>query len=298
MHITAECLVCGAPGARQYTTRKTEHDSFTVLKCSTCGSAFVWPRPDAATVECYYRGQSRNDLTAAQAERPGRRYYPDAAGDARRIIGACRHLAQGNRFLDVGAGFGPFSRAARERGFTVAACEPNHDARAVFREVVGFEPEPVMFDAAYAAAHADTFDVVLMSQVLEHVTDPAAVAHHLSTVLRPGGLAAIAVPHFGSALSRLQGQRDMYISPPGHLNFFSRRGLTSLFAHSGFIPERIDTASKVPCGRVTPFPVPLLQAAAWRLLYAGLACFHPVGLGMFLNAYFRNSRRETQRPRG
>lgn len=298
MHSTAECLVCGAPGARPYTTRKTEYDSFTVLKCSTCGSAFVWPRPDAATMEAYYRGQSLDCLTGAQAEKQGRRYYPDAAADARRIIGACHRLAQGNRFLDVGAGFGPFSCVARERGFTVEACEPNQDARAVFREVVGFEPEPVMFDAAYAAAHADTFDVVLMSQVLEHVTDPAAVAHHLSTVLRPGGLAAIAVPHFGSALSRLQGRRDMYISPPGHLNFFSRRGLTSLFAHSGFTLERLDTASKVPRGCFAPLPVPLLQVAAWRLLYAALACFHPARLGMFLNAYFRNSRRAAQRPRG
>jgi len=101
-----------------------------------------------------------------------------------------------------------------------------------------------------------------MGQVLEHVTDPVAVAHHLSTVLRPGGLATIAVPHFGSALPRLQRRRDIYISPPGHLNFFSRRGLISLFARSGFTLERIDTASKVPYGRVTPVPVPLLQTAA------------------------------------
>ena len=52
-------------------------------------------------------------------------------------------------------------------------------------------------------------------------------AANLSAILVPDGIVAVAVPHFGSLLSRLQGKKDMFICPPEHLNFFSRRGLDS-----------------------------------------------------------------------
>jgi SAM-dependent methyltransferase len=153
-----------------------------------------------------------------------------------------------------------------------------------------FAPEPCMFDAAFGQRHAAGFDALLASQLLEHVADPAGAVQEMRRVLKPQGIAAIAVPHFGSALSRLQGRSDMFISPPEHLNFFSRDGLTSLFSRHGFKRERLQTVSKVNRGRIEEaLWIPGLSHAAWIGLYAVLRVFEGLGLGMVINAYFRKS---------
>jgi len=130
--------------------------------------------------------------------------------------------------------------------------------------------------------------VVLLSQTLEHIPDPEAAVRNLRTVLRPAGIAAIAVPHFGSALSKIQGRNDMYISPPEHLNFFSRAGLIGLFSRAGFKLEHIETVSKIPrlyVQRILRYPV--LTQIGWKAGYGVMRFFDIIGLGMVLNAYFR-----------
>jgi 2-polyprenyl-3-methyl-5-hydroxy-6-metoxy-1,4-benzoquinol methylase len=135
-----------------------------------------------------------------------------------------------------------------------------------------------------------SFDVVLLSQVLEHVIEPAETVRHVHAVLNANAMAAIAVPHFGSALSLVMGKRDMFITPPEHLNYFSRQGLVALFGRNGFRLEELSTVSKVPRKRIAKmFPTPLLGEMAWRALYATLCCAHPFGLGMVLNAIFRKT---------
>jgi SAM-dependent methyltransferase len=181
-----------------------------------------------------------------------------------------------------------FSKTALEMGFDVSACEPNANARGVFRQLNGFEPDPDMFDREYALVHKGAFDVVLLSQVLEHAVYPEEVVRSIHMVLSEGGIAAVAVPHFGSALSRIQGKKDMFISPPEHLNFFSRKGLTALFAGNDFRLEFIETVSKVPRGRIEDtVKLPVVSAAVWKGLYGLLKLSEFFGLGMVINAYFR-----------
>jgi len=119
----------------------------------------------------------------------------------------------------------------------------------------------------------------LLSQVLEHICDVDDMLGTLSSVLVTGGIAAIAVPHFGSFLSRFQGQKDMYISPPEHVNYFSVAGLDALLNRHGF--ERIEstTVTKVPRRSIGPVP--------WQLVYGILKLSEYVGMGMIINAYYR-----------
>ena len=142
------------------------------MRCPSCKSAFVWPRPNKDKVTAYYKDDSYQELTPDQAIQLDRRYYPDSKMDSKRIIGRCRDLSKGNNFCDVGAGFGAFSKAAQRKGFNVSACEPNENSRKVFSQINGFEPDPDNFDREYAVNHKLKFDVVLLSQVLEHVPDP------------------------------------------------------------------------------------------------------------------------------
>lgn len=129
-----------------------------------------------------------------------------------------------------------------------------------------------------------------MSQVLEHLANPVEAVQNLHAVLRPAGIAAIAVPYFGSLLSLLQGNNDMYITPPEHLNFFSKRGLTKLFVRNGFSVRLIETVSKTPRRRIEDlFRFNLCGAVGWRAVYAAIRLSDWFNRGMVLNAYFEKT---------
>ncbi len=282
-----DCIFCSGR-AHPYFDKKTRRGTYSVFRCGACRSAFIWPRPSAKDSLSIYRSSGYSDLSRETADELDKDYYPNSRMDALRIIGSCRELARGRSFLDVGAGSGVFSQVAQEAGFEVHACEPSPKARAIYASRLGKKPEARGFDAKTADRMRGRFDIVLLSQTLEHIPDPEAMVLNISLVLRPGGLAAIAVPHFGSMLSRIQGRRDMFISPPEHLNFFSRAGLVALFNRSGFRPEHIETVSKIPKKYVRRIlRNPALTQVGWRGGYGLLRVLDRLDLGMVLNAYFR-----------
>lgn len=132
--------------------------------------------------------------------------------------------------LDIGAGAGLYALAAQNAGFRVSAIEPSGSARSMFRSVAGFDANDGSLSREFAEHNSEKFDVVLLSQVWEYLMSPEEAVACIWKLLRPGGLAIIAVPHFRSWLSRLMGRRDMFISPPYHINYFTRVGLRKLFA--------------------------------------------------------------------
>jgi hypothetical protein len=68
-------------------------------------------------------------------------------------------------------------------------------------------------------------------------------AHRL---LEPGGILAIALPNYGSITRRLLQERDPFVCPPTHLNFFSPQSLSSLLRKHGFEVEKIEWVSRLP----------------------------------------------------
>ena len=82
----------------------------------------------------------------------------------------------------------------------------------------------------------------------------------------------------------------MFISPPEHLNYFSRIGLIRLMAGSGFQPAFIETVSKIPrryVRRILKFE-PLVEIGT-RTGYALMKITDALRAGMVLNAYFRKT---------
>jgi len=282
------CICCTYKPVGSYFVKKTQDSEFSIRRCPDCQCAYVYPRPSSYEIEQYYQNTSYNNFTIEQVRRLDLRYYPDTSADSNRIIDRCWSLKKGDNFLDVGAGFGSFSHAAKKWGFCVSACEPNRNARAVFYQTNGFKPDACGFDRKFASHHKKKYDVVLLSQVLEHIVDPNEMVQNIYTVLRDNGSAAIAVPHFGSALSKIQGKNDMYISPPEHLNFFSKKGLIKLFQRHDFTLEAFETVTKVNKGRIEDrISNATLSYITWRGLYFFLKIFERMDMGMVINAFFR-----------
>jgi SAM-dependent methyltransferase len=165
--------------------------------------------------------------------------YPQFVGRSLdRLISRFDAFRRLNRLLDVGFGGAAALEAGRRRGWTCNGVEVS--APAVTRaQQLGFD----VFAGDLAAAPYDegSFDVVIMSEVLEHVPDPFALLSAGRRMIRPGGALWVTTPHWGGLSSRLLGKEWSIVSPPEHLQLFSRRGLSGLLDRSGFRPSGIFT---------------------------------------------------------
>lgn len=237
----SSCVSCGITNAVSlWFIKENGGATYPVVRCASCKSAFVWPRPDSRVISALYSAP----VTPANGKTSGI-YLPSAEADAKRLFQRFGSSIERGLLLDIGAGEGFASAEAVRRGFTVRACEPNRDAAQRFAQKMGFEPDPTFFDFDYAQKNSSNFDAALLSHVLEHIPDPDLFLKNIRTILRPGGSLIVAVPLFGSILTPLMGKKDFYITPPTHLNYFSLAGLTGLLNRQGFQVVASYTSPKV-----------------------------------------------------
>ncbi|GAB2599946.1 class I SAM-dependent methyltransferase [Streptomyces capparidis] len=116
-------------------------------------------------------------------------------------------LAPGDRVLDLGCGAGRHAFECYRRGAHVVALDRNGDEiREVARwfaamDEAGEPPAGATATAVEGDALAlpfpdESFDRVIVSEVMEHIPDDKGVLAEMVRVLRPGGLLAVTVPRW------------------------------------------------------------------------------------------------------
>lgn len=292
-----DCPVCRG-ALTLWRTKATAYGRFRIDRCRGCGFAFVNPKPSVDYLVSFYQHGSDGHEGAAAPTLAGvlaaERAFPNSTVDARRLMDGVgrvlRPAPPGSRpsLLDVGAGYGFFSREAADRGFDVTALELDEKSRAVFRDLLGFDAVPVFFEAYEPQGR--TFDVIVMSHVLEHVIDPARWIARARGLLRDGGVLALALPNFSSIFRVLLQDRDPYVTPPAHLNYFDARNLSALLRKNGFEVQATDWVSRIPPGalrRRLPGPVRPLAGPMEAALAAACVLIDRTGRGQAMSLIAR-----------
>lgn len=135
-----------------------------------------------------------------------------------------RQLPRGARVLNIGVGAGNFERAAQAAGLDIHCLDPNERAIARLRETLGLgEKAQAGYSQALPFGDA-TFDAVVMSEVLEHLSDEiiAGTLEEVRRVLVPGGRFLGTVP----ARERLESQ---HVVCPSCSHHFHRWGHVQSF---------------------------------------------------------------------
>jgi SAM-dependent methyltransferase len=133
--------------------------------------------------------------------------------------------------LDFGAGNGRFCSALYERGFDVAAVEPDAGLRALIRE------RKVPVGRSLEALGDKRFGGVYSINVLEHVEDDVALLRALRERLTPGGRLFLYVPAF----PLLYSGNDARV---GHLRRYRRADLAGRVRAAGF---QVTRATHIDC---------------------------------------------------
>lgn len=99
----------------------------------------------------------------------------------------------GKKLLDAGSGTGWFSERACKRGAQVTSLDVGEKLLAQVAKKC--DSERVVGDLLALPFPADSFDVVICSEVIEHTTDPEHAVRELARVLRPDGILVVTVPN-------------------------------------------------------------------------------------------------------
>jgi SAM-dependent methyltransferase len=239
---------------------------FAVVSCDECGLAFTEPRLRAEDFATYYPDTYTAYVPGVRPRRRGR--TPGELLESLRLeaiirFGPYRRVWRRSpgRLLDVGCGTGDMAAVFARHGWDVSAVEPSARA-AEYARAMGIDT--VTGTVAQAPWPPGSFDAILFNHSLEHIDDPAYALAQAARLLRPGGLAAIAVPNFGSWHRRAFGSAWFQLDLPRHLQHFDRRSLTALVRRAGLHPVAIGAAS------MRPSPLGSLQYLAFgRLRFDG-----------------------------
>ena len=211
--------------------------TFTLYSCEACRCLFLHPMPDSREIERFYPAD----------------YWWNArrSGGLKKLESVYRKLAlrdhiafitkaAGNRgvdVLDVGCGSGTLLGLLKHRGFRVTGLDFSAEAAAIAKAENGVDVAVGSLEEAHFPA--ESFDVVTLFHVMEHVTNPRLVLAEVSRVLKPNGVAILQVPNIESWQFKIFGARWYGLDIPRHVIDYSRNSMLKLLADSGFVVNRI-----------------------------------------------------------
>jgi len=183
-----------------------------------------------------------SDLAAPDFSKPADYGYEVDLSTDSTAANIIKLVGRGKDVLDVGAGPGSISRVLTATfGCTVDAIEREKSAAEVCRNYVRevYEIDLALQDN-FAELTGKKYDVIILSDVIEHLYDPWSVVRKLATVLRDDGFFVVSIPHAGHnsiIASLILGDfkyGDLGLLDKTHIRFFGPKNLGALFLNMGF----------------------------------------------------------------
>jgi 2-polyprenyl-3-methyl-5-hydroxy-6-metoxy-1,4-benzoquinol methylase len=201
----------------------------------------VVPQPTEEELKHYYEDEFEDSYVEGGLDYVGGRdRVPDHL--AARIEELCRVRTSG-KLLEIGAGTGAFLNECKTKGWEVTGTELGTKNAAFAKSQFGLDL--LHSDIIALGLPNESFDVIHINHVLEHLVDPPKYLAEFNRLLKRGGLLIVEVPNefrdLVYILRGLLGVDQTYKVPTPHLFFFSPRSLCRAIETSGFQISRVRT---------------------------------------------------------
>lgn len=144
--------------------------------------------------------------------------------------------SEGKHLLDIGCGTGDFLQTAQKDGWQVTGVEPDNQAR----QIANSKTNNAVFDIKHLETlQENSFDVITLWHVLEHLPQLETHIKLLQYLLKPNGTLVIAVPNYNSFDAQYYKEFWAAYDVPRHLWHFSKSSISKLFAKEGMKVEQI-----------------------------------------------------------
>ncbi len=215
---------------------------FTYMSCSKCHSWQLSPIPSRSFLKhCYENQENRYSQT-----KDIKRTYDNIRKTVNfkgvnksenfRVANLNPLRALPGKALDIGCGQGFLLYKLKCQGWSVVGSELNSEVADEVRRQGQFEV--LNKDAFELSFEPNTFDLIIMSMVLEHLDDPRRILEKIHNWLKPGGELLFSVPCVDGVEFRLFKEYSYGLQPPYHIFLPSNKGISNL-ARSYFSEVRL-----------------------------------------------------------
>ncbi len=237
--VAASCPLCQESGHKKL---YKERGALGIVRCSGCGLIYVNPR--LKNPEEVYWGDADKYFKEARLIFEGKAPHHRDVNYIEDLKLIRRYKSAGN-FLDVGANMGFFLRNARRwKGWNLYGVEPSPSLSDMARKYFGLNIKTAFLEEA--GFENDFFDVVTLTDVFEHITDPQKLLNEIRRILKPDGILFIKVPNglfniFKFRMAEFTGRLKDYdiFDSYEHVVHYSGRTLKKMLKKNGFIPVKI-----------------------------------------------------------
>ncbi len=151
------------------------------------------------------------------------------------VLGKVKPYVNKNaKMLDAGCAMGFMVELARLQGYDAYGFDPS--SYALSRATSAIKQYLSQATIETASYKKNSFDVITMTDIIEHVQDPISSMKKLRQFLKKNGLMVIATGDTQSVAAKLLGKHWTFYIPPQHLFFLSKDNLTTMLHKSGFVP--------------------------------------------------------------
>ncbi|MDP4219327.1 MAG: class I SAM-dependent methyltransferase [Bacteroidota bacterium] len=243
-----ESVVCDFCGADDY-TKRYEKRGFWMVQCNKCGLVYTNPRLKQEKIAAlydadYFQGhgfdRSIDYVKDVKDHTKGTDGYTLEDWDCDTILSLLPQERRTNaRLLEIGCGTGVFLDKARKHGFECQGLELSEYAANFVRQMgIPVETKSIE-DANYPP---ESFDAIVMREVIEHLPHPLDSLKTIHSWLRPGGVLFMATGNYDCPERKLRGSDWFYFMPEGHLNIFSNSTMRKYLQKVGF--RKVDVTNQ------------------------------------------------------
>jgi 2-polyprenyl-3-methyl-5-hydroxy-6-metoxy-1,4-benzoquinol methylase len=222
----------------------SEIGQVNVVRCLDCTGKYIHPM-------MYFSDEFRRKLYNINSFKSnGAVDDSKNVGEKVTIMAAVRKLSgetRGKTMLDIGCGTGEFLKAGANVGFTVTGIDVDTTTTEYITKKYGFRTITGLLGPE--TFPQGSFDVIVLSHVIEHLQEPMELLGAIHKTLKPNGLFVMCTPNsdcFGEDVHNVYGRfrydrsKCYYLSPflsPYHIIGFNRKSARRILERSGFAVE-------------------------------------------------------------
>ncbi|MSM41270.1 MAG: methyltransferase domain-containing protein [Geobacter sp.] len=256
---TEKCSLCGEKGVIVYNGLKDllfhVNGRWSFMKCSnsSCGMMWLYPMPEEIDIAKIYKryythseGKPKTFFASVRnmfensilRERYGYLVFdfgkrikifdmlvgllPFLGENVGGDIAYVEYLENG-KMLDVGCGNGHYLNKMSCLGWEVQGVDPDEQAAGFAQARYGLQVTVgTVYDANFAD---DSFDVITLNHVIEHVHDYISLLVECKRILKPSGKLILTTPNVDSLGCRYYNEYWRGLEPPRHLHLFTQKAL-------------------------------------------------------------------------
>ncbi|MFO7559257.1 MAG: class I SAM-dependent methyltransferase [Desulfobacterales bacterium] len=206
---TRNCPLCDTNQISHYWAVNHLPKKKWIYWCSHCG--YGWQHPMPAPEEINVNIQNYPSTMLQNAEEK-------EAGFQNRLKLLQKISPHRGNILDIGSGLGHFLKLAHDQGWTVSGVEPQKSAVKACYEQFGIQCHAGF--VTDLVLQPESFDVITLWDVLEHVNNPIELLKKCVSLIRPGGIFAFAIPNASGFPARIFKGNWRYVMET-HLSYFT-----------------------------------------------------------------------------